>query len=125
MSSGGIERRRFVRLGLRLNLSYRILQTKKVGSSLTHDLSAGGVRFVAEHPLEPGTQLECAIRLPDRSEPVRFIGTVVWSQPARNADKMVATGASEVGVQFTEIDSQTQSLIQQYATMYPPPAPEA
>ena len=114
------ERRKFVRLGMRLNVSYRIIQTKKVGSSLTRDLSAGGVRFVAEHLLDPGTQLECFIQLPDRTEAVRFLGTVVWSRAAYSGDRMLQ-GASEVGVQFVEIEPKDQALIQQYATLYPPP----
>ena len=114
------ERRQFIRLGLRMNVSYQLLGTKKSGESLTKDISGGGVRFFAEHLLEPGTQVACTVRLPDRREPIRFRGEVVWARTGRAGDKTLIAGASEIGVRFVEIDPKDQALLVQYAKMYGP-----
>ena len=106
------ERRQFVRLDIRQKVSYKIIGTKKLGQSLTKNISGGGIRFLAEHPLEPGTELEVALRVPDREEPVRFIGQVVWSHPPQPS-------RPEVGVKFIRIDPQDQALILHYTTLYP------
>jgi hypothetical protein len=68
-----VERRNFPRVGMRLKLSYTILGTKKIGTALTSNLSGAGIRFQAEHHLEPGTQLDVVLSLPEREEPVRFL----------------------------------------------------
>lgn len=113
------ERRRAPRLGLRLNVSYTIVGTKKLGASLAKDISGTGVRFVAEHPLECGTPLELVVALPDRTEPIRCLGEVVWSFPRPPTDVALRGGNSEVGVRFLNIDPRDRALIEQYAWLYP------
>lgn len=115
------ERRQFVRCPMRLNTSYTILGTKKLGKSLTTNISGGGIRFVAEHALAKGTRLDVVMRLPERHEPVRFLGEVVWSEPARQADRALQGYATEVGVQFREIDPKDLAFLSQYVALYAPP----
>ena len=95
--------------------------SQKLGKSLTKDLSGGGVRFLAEHPLEPpGTQLEIILRLPECHEPIRFVGRVIWIAPSRSNDAALSGRVSEVGVQFVTIDPKDRALLLQYAALYPP-----
>ncbi len=115
------ERRQFVRCPLRLNTSYTILGTKKLGKSLTTNISGGGIRFVAEHTLAQGTRIDVVMRLPERHEPVRFLGEVVWSEPARQGDKALQGYATEVGVRFQKIDPKDLAFLTQYAALYAPP----
>ena len=118
------ERRQFVRLDTRLNLSYKIVGTAKLGKSLTKDISGGGVRFLAEHALTPGTRLEVTLRLPERDEPVRFLGEIVWSKPRSSLGKSLHSDASEVGLRFVEIIPAERTLIMQHVGLYtPPPTP--
>lgn len=119
--------RKFSRSGTRLNLSYVIVGTKKLGQALTKDVGAGGIGFTAEHHLELGTKLEIMLHLPERAEPVRFLAEVVWSQTVKgDADKTLGMSGSEVGVRVAEIDPKDRTLLVQYTSMFgPPPPPES
>jgi len=115
------ERRQFVRVPSRFTLSYTIVESKKIGKSLTVDLGSGGVRFVAEHPLAVGALLAVVLRIPDREEPIRFIGKVVWGRPAHHTDPSLPERGTEVGVVFVEIDSKDRAFLLQHAALYAPP----
>ncbi len=115
------DRRRAPRVELRWTLLYRIGDTQRTGMSLVKNFSAEGMRFVAEHPLEPGAQLDVTMSLPDRDEPIRFVGEVVWSLATQGTDRALPHGAHEVGIRFTRIDPKERALLMQYAMLYAPP----
>ena len=117
------ERRRDPRCTLRLNVSYAIQGTKKIGKALTTDISAGGARFVAEHRLEVGDRLELVLRLPERDEPVRCLADVRWTKPVQSTDKALQSSGAEIGVQFVELAPKDRALLAQYASFYGPPRP--
>ena len=117
------ERRRAPRVALKWTVSYSEVATARKGTSLVKNFSSEGVRFVAEHTLEIGTELQITLALPDRHKPVEFVGEVVWSSDARTArDTAVPFGSSEVGVKFTRIDPKERALLMQYAMMYGSPS---
>ena len=107
---------------MRLTLSYTILGTKKLGKALTVNLSGEGLRFIAEHPLEPGTRLEIVLRLPEGEEPVRCLAEVVWSQMTGAVNRALPSHGAEVGARFVEIRPPDLALIAQYAAFYFAPA---
>jgi len=117
-----IERRQHVRFVMRILLSYKIVGTEKLGKSLTDDLSGGGVRFVAEHPLEPGTRIQATMRLPGRVEPVRFLGEVVWAKSLTSSTGSLSDSGAEVGVKFLQVDPKDREFLMQYAALYTPPS---
>ncbi len=117
----GREQRQFIRLDMRLTVAYKILGTTKLGKTLTEDIGAGGVRFLAEHTLEPGTRLEIVLHLPKPDLPIEFTGEVVWSKPVESGGAAVS-GMTEVGLRFLNIEEKDRRLILQYGTMYGPPA---
>jgi c-di-GMP-binding flagellar brake protein YcgR len=116
----GTERRQFIRLDARLNVSYTIAGTKQLGTSLSRDVSGGGVRFVAEHSLDVGARLEVIVHLPTPDTAIRFVGEVMWTKLVTKADA-AGFGGTEVGVRFVEITSKDATLIKQYAAFYAPP----
>ncbi len=82
-------------------LSYRIERRffKRPESDGTeypvHDLSYGGVRFLADSQLKLGSELTMDIRIPGENESLRFKGKVVWvSSPPGQSYQY------EIGVQF-------------------------
>ena len=111
------ERRQFLRLDTRLNVSYTIAGTRQLGKSLSKNISGGGVRFIAEHPLEVGTRLEVIVHL---DLPVRFLGEVIWTHLVTKSTS-AEFGGTEVGVRFVEITPKDLALVKQYATFYAPP----
>ena len=117
----GMEHRQFIRLDARLNVSYTIAGTKQLGKALSKNISGGGVRFVAEHPLEVGARLEVIVHLPSPDMPIRFVGEVMWTKLVTKADA-AGFGGTEVGVRFVEIAPHDAALIKQYAALYAPPS---
>ena len=113
----GTERRAFIRLDTRLNISYTITGTQQLGKSLSKNISGSGVRFIAEHPLEVGTRLDVNLQL---DVPVKFIGEVVWTKLSMKATSE-GFGGTEVGLRFVEISAKDVALIKQYASFYAPP----
>lgn len=82
------EKRAFIRLDVQVELRYRAIHsqaelTKKGAGaalekfSLTKNLSAGGLLFLANEALPPGTIVELKIELPDSKTPIECLSRVV------------------------------------------------
>ena len=117
----GEEQRRFIRVTNRLPSMFKIITTGKVRRALTKDISAGGVCFITEELLEPGTALEVELKLPDRDAPIKFLGEVAWSRPIGPAPKSYQNPTAETGIKFVSIDPKDRALIVQYAKLNAPP----
>ena len=107
ISEGQIEQRRFPRLACHTALQYRdILQPRApyVGS-LTHDLSAGGIRFQSVEWLAAQHRLLVQLRLPGASEPIRTIAQVVWTRKQSHGDHY------EVGARFIEMTAYDREAV--------------
>jgi len=74
------DRRIFERLEKRLPLSFLNLNSGTEGQAQTRDLSAKGIRLVADQQFEPKTHLEMWLKMPDKGEPLYLRGEVVWSR---------------------------------------------
>ena len=110
------ERREFPRLSMRLSVSYRELESPRSGRSLTKNVGGKGIRFTSEQPLHIGTRLEVTLSLPDRTQPITFIGEVAWSEMCYDAAQRKPT--VEVGVRFVKIDPRDQQFLAQYSQLY-------
>jgi len=117
-----IDKRQFVRLGMQLKMAYKVVGSLRQGASTTQDFSPTGVRFLSEHFLKPGTQIEVELRLPDRKESVSFVGEVVWSDTKTDASGQA--GKTEIGLRFVEIAQKDQDLLSHYGKLFGPPASE-
>ena len=118
------EQRRYIRAWTRLVTFVKFVDTGKVLRALTRDISGAGVCFVMEKLLDPGTQLELEIKLPDREAPIAFTAEVVWSKAIAEPRKSYEGPTSETGVRFVTIDPKDHALILQFAALNAMP-PEA
>ena len=120
------ERRKFVRLDTRLEISYAVLPAEQAKHAVTKDISAGGICLFAEKPLPPGTRLQVAMTLPGRKEPVHFTAEVVWAESYEVIGKEQRQRAVEIGVRFVEIAPKDQEAILQHVilSLKPPAAPK-
>ena len=118
----GEEHRRFIRVTNRLPSTFKIITTGKVRRALTKDVSAGGISFITEELLEPGTALEVELKLPDREAPIIFLGEVAWSRPVGPPPKSYQNPTAETGIKFVSIDPKERALITQYAKLNAPPS---
>ncbi len=81
-----LDKRVFSRLDSTINISYRVFRTKLEVSkrddapehfSVTKDISAGGVLFIADEPYALGSFLELKIELLDRKAPIECLARIV------------------------------------------------
>ncbi len=78
----------------------------------THDISAGGLRFRSDQPLEAGARLELNLRLSPSFEPTIGATVLRWDSledTSGNVFKVVA-------VQFTQLDPQVHVQLRDFLT---------
>lgn len=116
------ERRKFVRLTSKLTATYRLADPAKnlldeTVSSLTKDVSGGGVRLATAIQFAPGTHIEVKVKFPDRATPVAFTAEVVWSQQAQPAEGGDRTRRYDTGMRFLKISPEDQKFVLQHAAL--------
>lgn len=93
---GIIEQRRYPRLACHAPVQYRDLRRPQASyaGALTHDLSAGGLKFHASEWLPVRHRLLIQLTLPGVATPIRTIAQVIWARKHPHGDQY------EVGAQF-------------------------
>ncbi len=114
------ERRQFRRVPHPIDVRYH---TFGWGESWTNatliNLSAGGIRLRSDEPLEPGSQIELRLGLPNAPEPLAVQGRVMWSQA-------LAAGANEHGIEFQGGTPEKQERVDElvrFLSKVAPPSP--
>lgn len=111
------QRRKFVRLDTRIEVTYTVLPSTHERRTVTKNIGGGGICFFAEEVLAPGTHIRAAMRLPDRQLPVSFTAEVVWSEAYEVVGQTERRKAVEVGVRFLEIAPEDQQAIMQHVVL--------
>ncbi|MFH0731472.1 MAG: ATPase, T2SS/T4P/T4SS family [Candidatus Omnitrophota bacterium] len=102
------DRRDYVRINYNIDFTYKVYRSKQdlrdrkdayTYANVTKNISAGGMSFVSNEPLDIGSFLELSLKLPDGSKPMECLGRAV-----RILEKtMLAT--YEIGVCFMDISA--------------------
>ena len=103
------EKRRNYRVGVALPVSYQVRGEQKFGHTLTRNLSASGVSFLADDFIKPNTHLALDINILKKS--ISMLGTVRWSSALPHVDKY------QVGLEFMEVAPQDRNFISDYILM--------
>ncbi|MBI4227679.1 MAG: PilZ domain-containing protein [Candidatus Omnitrophica bacterium] len=105
-----VEQRRCPRLVCHTALQYRdILEPHApYAGSLTHDLSAAGVKFQAAQWLPAQHRLLLQLHLPGVADPIRTIVQVVWTRKQSHSDQY------EVGARFIQITAHDREAVAGY-----------
>lgn len=111
------ERRRFVRLDTRLEVSYSVLPSGGPRQTVSKDISGGGICLFADRVLPLGTRMQVEMRLPGREQPVHFTAEVMWSEQYEVIGRTQRDRAVEVGVRFVEIAPQDREAILQHVIL--------
>ena len=107
---GIVEQRRYPRLACHAPVQYRDLnqpQTPYTGA-LTHDVSAGGLKFHASEWLPVQHRLLVQLALPGVAEPIRTIAQVVWTRKQAYGDHY------EVGARFVQMATEDLGAVAAY-----------
>ena len=111
------ERREFVRLDTRLDIQYALLPHEAPKTSMTKDISGGGICLFADKELAAGTLLQVSMKIPGKEQPVNFTAEVVWSETYETIGKSERQRAVEMGVRFIEISPQDQEAIMKHVIL--------
>lgn len=111
------ERRHFVRLDTRLEVTYTVLPATQARQAVTKGIGGGGICFFADSELKAGERLQVAMKLPDREQPVNCTAEVVWCEPYEVIGKTGRRRSIEVGVRFLEISPQDQEAVMQHVIL--------
>ncbi len=107
----GIERRKFDRVKTHVPVKYRTLRGNAGGvgsSSLTKNLSSGGIRFRTSEFISMACRLILELDIPMFTKPVKAISKVAWIKKSPSGNDY------EIGNQFLEMSKQDKELISEY-----------
>ncbi len=94
------ERRAYVRLDMGLNIEYKVKDTQKINTRYkSKNISPGGVRFLFQEELLPGTIVDLTIKAPGASNTCKAAAEVVW-----NKEVVDKPGYFDTGLKFIEIN---------------------
>jgi c-di-GMP-binding flagellar brake protein YcgR len=108
------EKRKFERLNILTDVSFTREDSPDARAlSVTKNISAGGVCFIAYEQPQEGDLLNLKIYLPEQSKPVIALGKVAWVREFVIGDP-VEGRRFDVGVEFIKISDEDFNKIQKY-----------
>ena len=107
-----IDQRKAGRLALHLKVHYTLLLPGRLlrGESVTTNLSGTGVQFLIPRIVSPQTVCQINLSLPDREEPLAFLGRVAWCAQASGKRR----DRYDVGIALSAFDSYHEGAFAQY-----------
>ena len=118
------EKRKFPRITTHIPVKYRKLgesSERKSASTITRNLSEGGVRFRAPEFVSRACRLILELDMPMFTKPVKAISKVAWIR------KTVSGDDYDIGSRFLEISKADRELVSAYVNslaLYNSPAEE-
>jgi len=103
------ERRKFIRIGKSLKISYQVLETLLRGGSRSKDISEGGICLYIYEELKSGLILKLWIELEKSKKPIVAISRVVWCRKRAGIEPPF-----EIGIRFIQIDPQDLVKLRKY-----------
>ena len=111
------ERRQFVRLDTRLDMTYAVLPSGKAQRTVAKNISGGGACLFLEQSVPQGTRLQVAMKLPEREQTVDFTAEVVRCETYEMIGKTERQRAVEADVRFLEISPTDQKAVMQHVIL--------
>ena len=111
------ERRQFVRLDTRLDITYTVLPSGRVQQTAAKNVSGDGVCLFLKQSVPQGTRLQVGMKLPGRQEPAHFTAEVIWCETYEMIGKTERQRAVEAGVRFVEISPADREAIMQHVIL--------
>ena len=111
------ERRQFVRLDTRVDVTYSVLPSGTPQRTVAKNISGGGICVFLEQPVPQGTRLQAAVKLPEREHPVDFTAEVIRCETYEITGKAERQRVVEADARFLEISPTDQEAVMQYVVL--------
>lgn len=106
-----VERRKHARLNLSMKVDYRIIHSEKVKSTVSRDMSLGGVLLLVSEKMDAGTPLELEIYLSEiDNQPVKTRGEVIWQGELGEREE----GYYHTGIAFSGIKEEDKKRFAEF-----------
>ena len=92
------EQRQFPRVPLHAPLHFQIKTTSKFGSTVSRDISEGGIRFLSDDFIPVGTSMILEINLGNIPKYINAVAEAVWEQKIPHSERY------QLGLRFSELD---------------------
>lgn len=92
------EQRQFPRVPLHGPLHFQVKTTSKFGSTVSRDISEGGIRFLSDDFVPVGTSMILEVNLDNSPKYINAVADVVWSQKVPHSERY------QLGLRFSEIN---------------------
>ena len=104
------ERRKFARISSTMPLQYKKLKELSEGTigAITHDVSEGGAKFIANEFLPLATRLVVELFLPAQPRPIKAISKVAWIRKVPWGDQY------EIGNQFLDLGRDDKGQLSEF-----------
>ncbi|MBN2444794.1 MAG: PilZ domain-containing protein [Spirochaetales bacterium] len=105
-----MERRKYTRKLIKLNVEYDMSSDQKWLESEARDIGAGGICLITPFEIFIGKSFDIKFYMPELSKPIKVIGKVMWSEKIDEEKNSKYYN----GIQFVRIDSSDKALILKY-----------
>jgi c-di-GMP-binding flagellar brake protein YcgR len=110
------EQRRYPRLDAKVKIIYGVMaRMHKPFSSLSTNVSGGGICIPLERRLKKGEILELEMDLPGRRQPLFALGKVAWVKKVPANAKDAKYYPFQAGIEFVAIEQDERESISKYA----------
>lgn len=90
------------------SVKHNILESKDASTSVTKDISAGGISFIANRDFVPSSLIDLEISFPAVTHPVKAVARVVRAEPIKQHNMY------KVAAQFVHIDENDKKAIDDF-----------
>ena len=111
---GGAERRKSIRVQIRMTLHVQVAGQPRYYEAMSRDLSAAGACVFLRKKLEHCTSLYCEFRLPGALETLYCPGHVAWAQNARLSLREGEEKTHVVGIEFTQLSRAARRALKSF-----------
>lgn len=109
------EKRKYVRIDSSISVAFSIIDSEHDRyTTLSKNVSLGGVMIPLKRQLTIGTKLHLELTLPNESKPISIIGEVVWQKETNIVDSGMLFNT---GIKYLEIDSFEMQKLTNYLLM--------
>jgi len=109
-----VEKRHFKRTALSAAKWERAPESaiKRGGSTITKNISEGGICFVTRERFEPDVLLRVKLYIPTRNEPIKALVKVIW------AKKRKSRVGYDTGVSFLEVEKEDRAALTHHLLLF-------
>ena len=106
------ERRKYISIPSKLEISYNIIPTATVTQDATSDISQGGIRFVVHQFIPKDSRLKVRLTFDVFGTTIEALVRLVWIKELPHSD------AYEIGVQFIDIPREAADHLINYIKLF-------